>query len=45
MSAFIKLTKAFEDYRGKGAVGQGLQNARTPDQRTIKVSYSDIQKN
>ena len=42
---FIKLTKAFEDYRGKGAVGQGLQNAKTPDQGTVKVSYSDIQKN
>ena len=42
---FIKLTKAFEDYRGKGAVGQGLQYAKTPDQRTVKVSYSDLPKN
>ena len=28
-----------------GADPQGLQHARTPDQRTVKVSYSDIQKN
>ena len=41
---FTKLADKFEAYRNKGAVGQGLQNARTPDQGTIKVSYSDIQK-
>jgi hypothetical protein len=41
---FTKLAEKFEAYRNKGAVGQGLQNARTPDQGTVKVSYSDIQK-
>lgn len=36
------LSVKFEEYRKKGAIGAGKQNARTVDQREIKVSYSGL---
>tara|TARA_Y100000004_G_C8932714_1_gene420768 strand:- start:267 stop:1121 length:855 start_codon:yes stop_codon:yes gene_type:complete len=41
---FVLLSEKFKLYREKGAIGIGQQNARSSNQREIKVSYSDIPK-
>tara|TARA_A100001201_G_scaffold44141_5_gene45039 strand:- start:86 stop:937 length:852 start_codon:yes stop_codon:yes gene_type:complete len=41
---FILLKEKFAVYRKQGAVGAGKQDARTTDQREIKVSYSNLPK-
>ena len=37
-----KVADLFDAYRKSGAVGMGKQNARTPDQSEIKVSYRPV---
>ena len=39
---FANLEKKFLEYQKTGAIGAGKQNAKTPDQGKIKVSYKDI---
>jgi len=37
-----KRADKFDAYRKAGAIGIGKQNARTSDQREIKVSYTAV---